>query len=112
MLQCTFAIGSDARGCRVVFVGESGNMTKNLIRLTGSEITIETFNVTSPLYCYTEVLGFDIESDGSLGVLAVPGVILRNFSSKKPCLQEGLKRSPSELTLIHCQVLAPQKNLT
>lgn len=100
-LECTFTIGSDAQGCMVVFVGESGNMTRNLMRLNSSTLAVVTVNTTIPLHCYNEVFGYDIETDGSLGTLAVQGVILRNFSSMVPCLQDELKRSPSECTQLH-----------
>ena len=65
----------------VVLVSESDNMTRNLTKLNSDTIAVETLNTTIPLYCYTELFGYDIEANGSLGTLAVPGEILRNFSS-------------------------------
>ena len=100
-LECTFTIGSDAQGGMVVLVSESGNMTRNLTRLNNTNLAVETLNTTIPLQCYTEVFVYDIESNGSLGTLAVQGVILRNFSLVGPCLQDELKRSPSKLTQLH-----------
>lgn len=85
----------------VVLVSESGNMTRNLTRLNNANPAVETINTTIPLHCYNEVFVYDIESNGSLGTLAVQGVILRNFSSVVPCLQDELKRSQSKLIPLH-----------
>ena len=102
MLQCNFAIGSDARGCMVVIVSEFGNTTKNLTRSNISKHITQTFNNSQALNCFTALFGYDIESDGSIGTLAVPGEIMRNFSTiAAPCTPGGLKTSPSELILFH-----------
>ena len=71
MIQCYFVNGSTAEGCMVVLVGELGNTTENLTR----ENPYRTINTSLPLSCYTGVFGYDIESDGSVGTLPVPGVI-------------------------------------
>ena len=74
VVQCDFISGSNAQGCMVVLVGELGNITVDINNLeqNGSKIV----NVSHPLSCYHKIFAFDIESDGSNGTLAVPGVIM------------------------------------
>ena len=76
MIQCDFISGSDARGCMVVLVGEAFNRTVNLTRCATCSSAI--VNVSYQLSCFRDVLGFDIESDGSIGTLAIPGKLTRN----------------------------------
>ena len=71
VVQCVFITGSNAQGCMVVLVGELENITANLEQ-NGSKV----LNVSHPLSCYHEIFAFDIESDGSVGTLAVPGVLV------------------------------------
>ena len=72
-VQCMFVNGSTARGCMVVLVGQSDNTTVTLTReglcVTGS------FNDTHLLQntYITGVFGYDIESDGTVGTLAIFG---------------------------------------
>ena len=73
---CDFITKSNAQGCRVVLVGDFGDLAVNLTRENNTNV----INVTHPLFCYYEVFGFDIEYDGSVGTLAVPGVISWNVS--------------------------------
>lgn len=80
-VQCDFITGSDAEGCMVMLVGEFGNSTVTLTRSNNSQV----FNATHPLSCYHEVLAYDIESDGSTGTLAVPGLLVRNSSRTESC---------------------------
>ena len=85
MLQCNFAIGSDARGCMVIIISGCGNMTKNLTRLNNRlhiMITL-TLNVSQALNCFTGLFGYDIESDGSVGTLSVLGEIAINYGSRE-----------------------------
>ena len=56
-------------------VGEFDNITVNLTR-NNPEFHV---NVTE-LQCYDKVFGFDIESDGSVGTVAIPGVIIANMN--------------------------------
>ena len=72
VVQCDFITGSNAQGCMVVLVGEFDNITANLSNLeeNGSKV----LTISHPLSCYYEIFAFDIESDGSVGTLAVPGV--------------------------------------
>ena len=75
MLQCLFVTGSNARGCMVVLVSEFRNVTENLTREDSNNTISGALNVTGILTNFCEVFGFDIESDGSIGTLAIPGII-------------------------------------
>ena len=74
VVQCDFITGSNAQGCMVVLVGEFDNVTANLSIL--EQNCFKVLNVSHPLSCYREIFAFDIESDGSAGTLAVPGVLV------------------------------------
>ena len=66
-------MGSDATGCMVVLTSE--NSQKAQYNLTRNSTISEILGVTlehSPS-CYTGVEAFDIESDGTIGTLPVPG---------------------------------------
>ena len=69
-VTCDFIPGSDAQGCMVVLIGESENMTVNITR--DDECTTKILQLASTL---SDVFGFDIESDGSVSTLAIPGTI-------------------------------------
>lgn len=82
-VQCNFITGSDAQGCLVVLVCENGvNITKTVLRTESSTDAVGTISAVDherPLHSCCEVFGFDIEFDGSVGSVAVPGE-LRNIS--------------------------------
>ena len=78
IVQCTFIPGSDTQGCMVVLVGESENTTINLTRKGFDTVAVEMINVTCPIINYTQVIGYDIESDESIGLLAVHGKLSFN----------------------------------
>ena len=70
-IQCDFIPGSNAQGCMVVMVGETSNTTKKLMRRnTHTAVTCLT---SLPSKTYKYVVAFDIESDGSIGTVDVPG---------------------------------------
>ena len=104
MLQCNFINGSDAQGCMVVVVSQFGNVSRNLTR--NSTHVTGIINVTHPFSCFNKVVGFDIESDRSVGTLAVPGVLVMNISTAGPCMPSGLKLTPGEFTLNRFALLA------
>jgi hypothetical protein len=72
IIECEFIPGSDAQGCLVVLVGESDNITVNLTR-NSKVVTVE---VANPPSSYLKVLAFDIERDGSVATLSIPGDII------------------------------------
>ena len=80
LVQCDFIPGSEAQGCMVVLVGESGNTAVNITRSDTSTIAVEFINVTCPPIIYLRVIGYDIESDKSVSPLAVHGMLLFNNS--------------------------------
>ena len=80
VVQCDFITGSNAKGCMVVLVGEVDNVTYTAM-LTLEHNGCEVLNVSYPLSCYYEIFAFDIESDGSVGMLAVTGVLLTDSTS-------------------------------
>ena len=84
-IHCDFISGSDALGCLVILVGKYDNTTITLLRnSTNSEV-----NVTESVSCYKGVLGFDIEGDGQIGNLAVPGRLFPDIYSNTKCLPQS-----------------------
>ena len=77
-LQCIFVTGSNARGCVVVLVSKFHNTSVNLTR-EDSCVSV-TVNVTATSSNIYQVFGFDIESDGSVRTIAVPGGLLSNVT--------------------------------
>jgi hypothetical protein len=104
ILQCNFMDDSSAQGCMVVLVSSFGTEKWNLTR-NGTQ-SLEAVNVIYPLSCYSQVYGYDIESDGSLGTLAVQGIIARNSSTVTRCVPDELKPRPSKLSWMHLSFLA------
>ena len=79
LVYCDFISGSNAEGCMVILVGEVNNVTANIERNFS-----KLFNFT--LSCYHEIFAFDIESDGSVGELAISGVLMSVRNNTTPCL--------------------------
>ena len=69
-IQCDFITGTDAIGCMVVLTNEGEETIYNLTRIGNMNCSILTLD--HPL-SYTGVVGFDIEGDGSVDSLAIPG---------------------------------------
>ena len=73
----------------MVLVGESENTTLNLTKFSNSACTLETIelpmNTNSKII---DVLGYDIENDGSIGTLAIPGIL--NGSQSMVCMQSSI----------------------
>lgn len=91
ILQCNFMAGSNAQGCMVVVVGEFENITGNVTRDSKCASHTVILNTTYPTSNYSAVFGYDIEYDGSIGDLVIPGVIVRDSASIPPCVPEELK---------------------
>ena len=104
LVRCEFITGSDAQGCSVVLVGRSeiDNVTYT-VRLNRSDTSTnlteleKLINATFPLSCYRDVYGFDIESDGSIGTLAISGVLITSIIVRACNMQTRL--SPSGILL-------------
>ena len=74
-----------------------GNVTRILTRSTiNSDVVEEYVNTTHPLPCYTGVFGYDIESDGTIGTLAVPGEIMTDGISLEPCVPPTVGLNPTQ----------------
>ena len=81
-VQCDFITGSDAQGCMVVLVGDF-NETLNLTRRENASDVSETymFNSQYTISCFKTVLAYDIEKDGSIGLLAIHIELHKNVST-------------------------------
>ena len=73
-VQCMFVNGSTARGCMVVLMGQSDNVTM-IQNLTREDLcAIYTNNITIPSPPPPQsITGYDIESDGTVGAQAIIG---------------------------------------
>ena len=82
MLQCIFVTGSDASGCLVVLhlVGEAENTTIKLTRKGMHMYVMKVLNLTKSSARISEILGYDIESNGSIGTLPVTGELSWNVN--------------------------------
>ena len=83
-IQCEFIDNSNATGCRVVLTNENGqkvyyNLTKN----QSSNLTAIAVTLDHPSSCYNGVEAVDIEFNGSVGSLPIPGHIVNPLTA--PC---------------------------
>lgn len=74
-VKCEFLSGSNALGCLVVLVSDIENITVKLTR-DADEVEMDV-NVTYSPSCYNNVVAYDIEYDGSIGNLAIPGMLIK-----------------------------------
>ena len=74
-IQCDFITGTDAIGCMVVLTNEGEETIYNLTRIGNLNCSILTLDHS---LSYTGVVGFDIEGDGSVDSLAIPGKFKSN----------------------------------
>ena len=85
-IQCEFITGSNAAGCMVLLTSENGQEEHyNLTKIPNMNCSTLTVTLKHPLSSYNGVVAFDIESDGSIGSLAISGQ-LRNVA-QAPCIQ-------------------------
>ena len=102
MLQCLFVNGTDAVGCLVVlqFIGDANSTSENLKREGMDMCAMKVVNLTKSTAGIREIFGYDIESNGSVGTLAVPGELFGNVSLLVNCgLSDEVKENtPGE----HC----------
>jgi hypothetical protein len=73
-IQCEFIVRSKATGCMVVLTSEQGREEYRLTRNTSSNLAILQVTLRHVISSYLEVEAFDIELDGSIGSVAVPGM--------------------------------------
>ena len=98
IVECDFIPGSDARGCMIVLVGEDYNTTVNASRCEYHAKGMIT--VICPLTNYIRVIAYDIESDGSVGSLAVQGKLFNNITMCREIKQE----MESSLSKFSCRI--------
>ena len=73
-VTCHFLAGSDALGCVVILIGQFHNDTMKLMKRSADTVHTAVLKpISKSLSCYNRVVAFDIESDGSIGTLPVPG---------------------------------------
>ena len=77
-MTCHFLPGSDALGCLVILIGRFRNRTMKLMKLSADNVvhTEELKLENNSLSCYNRIVVFDIESDGSVGTLPIPGLLM------------------------------------
>ena len=78
-VHCNFITNSDAKGCVVVLIhpNDFNDITVNLTRDNGSSHACTV--ISAPFggnLNNVYVLGYDIEFDGSIGLIAVPGDVM------------------------------------
>ena len=85
IIQCEFIAGSTASGCMVVLTGYETYIVNIILnRNVSTNSATTTVTLEHPPSCYTRVEAFDIESDRSIGSLAVPGQLGGRLET--PCI--------------------------
>ena len=74
-IQCEFIVGSKATGCMVVLTREQGQEEYRLTRNTITNSAIRRVTLRHVASSYVDVKAFDVEIDGSIGSVAVPGML-------------------------------------
>ena len=82
-VQCVFIMGSNARGCMVVLKSLYGKESQILTRNKTTNLAMSTITLNYVQSCYHGVEAFDIESDDTVGSLAVPGMIYMRRDNTK-----------------------------
>ena len=81
-VHCDFISGSDAKGCMVVLVGEEANETMTFMKDRNVTTQTNDVQVSNPLSCYHHVVAFDVEFDGTVGDLPIPGNLERSTQTQ------------------------------
>ena len=99
-IQCEFIMGSTAAGCMVVLTSEKREETHyyNFTRIQNTTSTASNVTLEHLPSCYSGVEAFDIESDGSIGTVAVPGLVMN--LSPSPCSPHGILITASNCSYI------------
>ena len=108
-IRCLFIAGSDARGCMVTLVATNGVDTYvvNITRQSSYDyVAIAESVILStglPITCYDRVFAYDIEKDGSIGALPVPGELRKPeiLSQTKVACSSQANTSPGKLITLY-----------
>ena len=102
-IKCDFISGSNAQGCMVMLLSQVDNTTVNLTRDQNARIINTAYSVS----CFSTVIAFDIEQEGSVGTIPVPGDMVSSYENVE-CLPRPAGTQAlllSEKHLISCYKL-------
>lgn len=111
--QCDFITGSNAKGCKVVLVGQSLNHPMSFTKQNISTTSIMgNYSLWYEKFCkhdIVQVMAYDIEENGIEGNVAVPGSVEWSSNSENN-LQQLCKQTSGMLSCLgaynmHCQCL-------
>ena len=74
-ILCEFVAGSNAKGCMVVLTSGGQEATYNLTKSESMNCSILTITLKFPQSHIDQVEAFDIEANGSISSLAIPGLL-------------------------------------
>ena len=74
-ILCEFVSGSNAKGCMVVLTSGGQEATYNLTKHESVNCSILTVALEFPQLHIDQVEAFDIEANGSVSALAIPGLL-------------------------------------
>lgn len=90
VVLCDFIRGSNASGCVVTLKSVYGNESHALTRNSALNSATLAVTLEHPPTCYQQVEALDVEWNGVVGSLALPGELIRNFSDELPCPSKNL----------------------
>ena len=91
ILHCDYIANTDAQGCMVELRDGSETVSINMSRNSNDEcFTIAPLNAA----ILDEALGFDIEFDGSIGGVAIPGEVVQDTNAVSECDSEQTISQP------------------
>ena len=88
--------GSDALGCVVLLVGDVTNTTVILKREDINGGGVATVELPYPLGCFSDVIIFDVEADGSNGTFPVPGTLVTQGLQLEQCTPTTEELTPAQ----------------
>ena len=81
-IVCEFVMGSNAMGCMVVLTSDGQKATFNLTKSETMNFSVISVTFDS---CIDRIEAFDVEADGSVGSVAIPGRL--RTGSQASCIQ-------------------------